>query len=83
MNNQETKTVFDVMSVEENKGNTYWNRIGVAWPLASGEVGFTMKLSMFPDLRIVVKESVRAVGSAKMNAHKSRAGPEEAEDISF
>ena len=78
MNQKEPKTVFDVMVVEENKGNTYWNRIGVAWPLSTGEIGFTMKLNMFPELRIVVKESVRAVGMARQTAQKSRGDPEEA-----
>lgn len=77
MNNKEVKTVFDVMSVEENKGRSYWNRIGVAWPLSNGEAGFTMKLSMFPELRIVVKESVRAVGQARVSAESARGDPPE------
>ncbi len=76
-NQKEIKTVFDVMVVEENRGNTYWNRIGVAWPLSTGEIGFTMKLNMFPELRIVVKESVRAVGMARVAAQKATGDPEE------
>ncbi len=58
--------VFDVMIAEEGKnGRTYWQTIGVAFPLSNGANGLSMKLNMFPNLRIYIKESIRPVGASK------------------
>lgn len=65
-NQQKPVTVYDVFTAEEAKnGRTYWHSIGVAFPLTNGSNGLSLKLHMFPNLRIVVKESIRAVGAAK------------------
>ena len=66
-------TIYDVFTAEEAKnGRTYWHSIGVAFPLSNGSNGLSLKLHMFPNLRIVVKESIRAVGAAKANREEMR-----------
>ena len=69
-------TVFDVMISEEARnGKTYWHNIGVAFPLTNGSKGLSLKLHMFPGLRVYVKESIRAVGAAR--ATRENTLPEE------
>ncbi len=63
---EKSVTVFDVMIAEEGKnGRTYWQNIGVAFPLTNGSKGLSLKLHMFPGLRVFVMESIRPVGAAK------------------
>jgi hypothetical protein len=65
---EKSVTVFDVMIAEEGKnGRTYWQNIGVAFPLTNGSKGLSLKLHMFPGLRVFVMESIRPVGAAKHN----------------
>ncbi len=65
-------TVFDVMIAEESKnGRTYWHNVGVAFPLTNGSNGLSLKLHMFPGLRLFVKESIRPVGAQKQNAEEA------------
>lgn len=72
--NEKSVTVFDVMIAEEGKnGKTYWHNLGVAFPLTNGSNGLSLKLHMFPGLRIFVKESIRPVGLAKTNRDETPA----------
>jgi len=71
MNNNNGKesqvTVFDILLKDEGKnGKTYWRNIGVAFPLSHGSGGMALRMHMFPNLSIYVKESIRPVGSAKV-----------------
>ena len=73
---QKPITVFDVMIADEaSNGRTYWRNVGAAFPLTNGSPGFSMKLHMFPNLRMIVKESIRPVGAAKANANNTEGPP--------
>ncbi len=66
-NPDQTSTVFDVMVAEEAKnGKTYWHNIGVGFSLANGAPGLSLKLQMFPALRIFVKERIRSTDATKI-----------------
>ncbi len=68
-NSEQSVKVFDVMVKEDAKnGATYWQKVGVAFPLTTGTNGLSLKLNMFPNLRLYVMESVRPVGAAKIEA---------------
>jgi len=72
-------TFFDVMVKEDAKnGATYWQKVGVAFPLSTGTNGLSLKLNMFPNLRMYVMESIRSSGNSKSltsNSHHSEEAP--------
>ena len=66
-------TVFDVMIAEEGKnGKTYWHNLGVAFPLSKTN-GLSLKLHMFPGLRLKIMESIRPVGAARVSREEATA----------
>ncbi len=51
---QQKHQAKDVLTVEENNGQNYWHKVGVAFVNKDGSL--TVKLHMFPHLRLQIRD---------------------------